>query len=95
MRIMSPEQAAYVAGIIDGEGYLEFGWKKRTRHDRKNKPVYETLNVRLEVPQVDGRLIDYLIETTAEGQLARPAPMAGRISRGLPNPKTSVPLFNC
>ena len=67
MRIMTPEQAAYVAGIIDGEGYLEFGWKKRTRHDRQNKPVYETLNVRLEVPQVDGRLIDYLIETTAEG----------------------------
>ena len=65
MRIMSPEQAAYVAGIIDGEGYLEFGWKKRTRHDRKNKPVYETLNVRLEVPQVDGRLIDYLMKPTA------------------------------
>ena len=35
MRIMTPEQAAYVAGIIDGEGYLEFGWKKRTRHDRQ------------------------------------------------------------
>ena len=59
MRIMTSEEAAYVAGIIDGEGYLEFGWKKRTRHERPNKPVYETLNVRLEVPQVDGRLIDY------------------------------------
>ena len=64
---MTSEVAAYVAGIIDGEGYLEFGWKKRTRHDRHKKPVYETLNVRLEVPQVDGRLIDYLMETTGEG----------------------------
>ena len=67
MRIMTSEEAAYVAGIIDGEGYLEFGWKKRIRHDRPKKPVYETLNVRLEVPQVDGRLIDYLMATTAEG----------------------------
>ena len=67
MRIMTSEQAAYVAGIIDGEGYLEFGWKKRIRHDRVNNPVYKTLNVRLEVPQVDGRLIDYLMTTTAEG----------------------------
>ena len=67
MKIMTSEQAAYVAGIIDGEGYLEFGWKKRIRHDRKGKPVYQTLNVRLEVPQVDGRLIDYLMATTAEG----------------------------
>ena len=67
MKIMTSEQAAYVAGIIDGEGYLEFGWKKRIRHDRKGKPVYKTLNVRMEVPQVDGRLIDYLMETTAEG----------------------------
>ena len=35
MRIMTPEEAAYVAGIIDGEGYLEFGWKKRKRYERK------------------------------------------------------------
>ena len=67
MRIMSSEEAAYVAGIIDGEGYLEFGWRKRIRRERKGSPTYDTLTVRLEVPQVDGRLIDYLIKTTAEG----------------------------
>ena len=67
MRIMTSEESAYVAGIIDGEGYLEFGWRERIRRDRKNEPIYKSLTVRLEVPQVDGRLIDYLMKTTAEG----------------------------
>ena len=64
---MSPTECAYVAGIIDGEGYVEFQWRGRIRRDRKGHPTYRTLIVRLEVPQVDGRLIDYLMEVTKEG----------------------------
>ena len=64
---MSPTERAYVGGIIDGEGCIEFKWANRTRKNRKGIPTYRTLIVRLEVPQVDGRLIDYLIETTKEG----------------------------
>ena len=67
MRTMSPTEAAYVAGIIDGEGWVEYRYVNRTRNTRPGKPVYRTLIVRMEVPQVDGRLIDYLMETTAEG----------------------------
>ena len=64
---MTPTERAYVAGIIDGEGSIEYTQRDRIRHDRKGKPVHKVWNIRMEVPQVDGRLIDYLMETTAEG----------------------------
>ena len=64
---MTATERAYVAGIIDGEGSIEYVQRQVTRHDRPGKPVHKVWNIRLEVPQVDGRLIDYLIETTAEG----------------------------
>ena len=64
---MSPTEAAYVAGIIDGEGWVEYRYVNRTRNTRPGKPTYRTLIIRMEVPQVDGRLIDYLMATTDEG----------------------------
>ena len=64
---MSPTEAAYGAGSIDGEGWGEYRYVQRRRNTRPGKPIYRTLIIRMEVPQVDGRLIDYLIETTAEG----------------------------
>ena len=56
-----------MAGIIDGEGHVEFKWANRTRKDRKGHPTYRILIVRREVPQVDKRLIDWLMEITKEG----------------------------
>jgi hypothetical protein len=67
MRTMTATERAYVAGIIDGEGSIEYVQRNVIRHDRPGKPVHKVWNIRLEVPQVDGRLIDYLMETTAEG----------------------------
>jgi len=67
VRDMTPTERAYVAGIIDGEGSIEYTQRDRIRHDRKGKPVHKVWNIRMEVPQVDGRLIDYLMKTTAEG----------------------------
>jgi len=67
VRIMSATERAYVAGIIDGEGWLEFKRKPMRRNTRPGKPIHNVLVIRMEVPQVDGRLIDYLMETTAEG----------------------------
>ena len=67
MRTMTATERAYVAGIIDGEGSIEYVQRNVIRHDRPGKPVHKVWNIRMEVPQVDGRLIDYLIETTAEG----------------------------
>ena len=64
---MTPTERAYVAGIIDGEGSIEYTQRQRTRHDRPGSPVHKVWNIRMEVPQVDGRLIDYLMTTTAEG----------------------------
>tara|TARA_R110000737_G_scaffold306148_2_gene313831 strand:- start:24 stop:431 length:408 start_codon:yes stop_codon:yes gene_type:complete len=67
MRTMSSTERAYTAGIIDGEGCIEFKWAHRLRKDRKGHPTYNTLICRMEVSQVDGRLIDYLMVTTDEG----------------------------
>ena len=67
MRTMTPTESAYVGGIIDGEGYIEFKWADRIRRDRKGSPTYHTLICRMEVSQVDKRLIDYLMEITKEG----------------------------
>ena len=64
---MSPTEAAYVAGIIDGEGWIEFRRKPMKRNNRPGKPIHNVLIIRMEVPQVDGRLIDYLMTTTDEG----------------------------
>ena len=64
---MTPTESAYVGGIIDGEGPVEFKWTDRLRKDRKGTPTYRTLIVRMEVPQVDKRLIDWLMEITKEG----------------------------
>ena len=50
-----------------GEGHVEFKWADRLRKDRKGSPTYRTLIVRMEVPQVDKRLIDWLMEITKEG----------------------------
>jgi len=67
VRKMTSTENAYVAGIIDGEGCIEFKWANRIRKNRKGTPTYRTLIVRMEVPQVDKRLIDYLMEVTKEG----------------------------
>ena len=64
---MTATERAYVAGIVDGEGSIEYVQRNVIRHDRPGKPVHKVWNIRMEVPQVDGRLIDYLMETTAEG----------------------------
>ena len=37
MRDMTPTERSYVAGIIDGEGYIEFTQRQRTRHDQKRQ----------------------------------------------------------
>ena len=86
MRTMTPTERAYVAGIIDGEGWVEFRRVNRVRNTRPGKPVYKTLIIRMEVPQVDGRLIDYLMDITDEGNrdcllYTSPSPRDGLLSR--------------
>ena len=40
MRTMTATERAYVAGIIDGEGSIEYVLRKRIRHDRIGAPVH-------------------------------------------------------
>ena len=100
---MTSTESAYVGGIIDGEGHVEFKWVNRIRRDRKGTPTYRTLIVRLEVPQVDKRLIDYLMEVTKEGTRdIKRYPKNPTyhdqhrwLSWRLPSTQTGLPVFNC
>ena len=40
MRTMTPEERAYVAGIVDGEGWIEFKRKPMKRNTRPGKPIH-------------------------------------------------------
>ena len=103
---MSVEERAYVAGIVDGEGWIEFKRKPMRRNTRPGKPIHNVLIIRMEVPQVDGRLIDYLMATTGEGnQGPEEIPQASNVqntaslarvsSRSLPTVETDLSLSNC
>ena len=103
---MTSTERAYVAGIIDGEGCIEFKWADRTRKDRKGHPTYRTLICRMEVPQVDKRLIDWLMEISKEGtrDIKRYPnnPTWNDQHRWrvgyhavLPSAQAGLPLFNC
>ena len=103
---MTPTECAYVAGIIDGEGWVEYKRKKVKRNTRPGKPIHNVLIIRLEVPQVDGRLIDYLMATTDEGNRdmkhyptkpnwQRSTSMASQSSRRVSYYETDLPLSDC
>ena len=47
MRTMSLTECAYVAGIIDGEGWLEFKRKPMKRNTRPGKPTHQVLIIRI------------------------------------------------
>lgn len=66
---MTPEQCAYIAGIVDGEGTIQCVRKIQKRTNRPNNPFHRITYIRLEVPQVDKGLIDYLKNTTGVGNV--------------------------
>lgn len=59
MRDISETQAAYIAGVIDGEGSIG-----ASVHAHVHK---KTCYIKLQVSNTDKRLIDWLIETTGLG----------------------------
>ena len=89
---MSPTEAAYVAGIIDGEGWVEYRYVNRTRNTRPGKPTYRTLIVRMEVPQVDEQGHQTFSQTSS---LQRSTSLAPVSSWRLPSAQAGLQAFNC
>ena len=53
-------EISYFAGLFDGEGSVRYKCMPRIRHERPNKPVYNTWEIRLEIAMTDKKIIDWV-----------------------------------
>jgi len=61
--------AAYIAGLFDGEGSIYYKLTRRTRHDRPGKPIHNTWVIRMEIAMTDRSVLIWLHETLGVGTL--------------------------
>lgn len=61
MGIMSKHNAAYLAGLIDGEGTLDFGVNKRFYKKDQTKKIYYQPRIRISL--VDKHLLEWIAES--------------------------------
>lgn len=66
---MHEVDAAYIAGLFDGEGSIYYKLTKRIRHDRPGKPIHNTWVIRMEIAMTDKSVLVWLHETLGCGTL--------------------------
>ena len=66
---MNDVDAAYIAGLFDGEGSVYYKLTKRKRHDRPGKPVHNTWVIRMEIAMTDKSILIWLWETLGCGKV--------------------------
>jgi hypothetical protein len=66
---MNDVDAAYIAGLFDGEGSVYYKLTKRKRHDRPGKPVHNTWVIRMEIAMTDQSILIWLWETLGCGKV--------------------------
>ena len=66
---MKDSDAAYLAGLFDGEGSVYFKKMKQKKHKRPGKPVHNVWVIRLEIAMTDKEVLDWVWETTGVGAL--------------------------
>ena len=65
---MTPNDAAYMAGLFDGEGHVEY--KKRLVKQKKGKnKAYKTWSIRCEMSMTDRGVMEWFHETVGFGTL--------------------------
>ena len=65
---MNPEEAAYIAGLFDGEGCVTY--KKYMKKRTKKEKAYSTWSIELEISMTDQSIIRWLHEALGVGTLA-------------------------
>tara|TARA_R110001606_G_scaffold4702_2_gene22232 strand:+ start:249 stop:683 length:435 start_codon:yes stop_codon:yes gene_type:complete len=66
--IYNPGDIAYIAGLFDGEGYVEY--KKRLVKQKKGKnKAYKTWSIRCEMSMTDRGVMEWFYETIGFGSL--------------------------
>ena len=56
---MEISDAAYVAGLFDGEGSVYFKRMKQIKHNRPGKPVHNVMVIRMEMAMTDKEVIKW------------------------------------
>ena len=64
---MNDSDAAYLAGLFDGEGSVYFKKMNQVKHKRPGKPVHKVWVIRLEIAMTDKEVLEWVWETTGVG----------------------------
>ena len=68
---MEIAEAAYMAGLFDGEGSVYFKKTKQIRHKRKGKPVHNITVIRMEMSMTDESVIKWFHEIAGCGTVGK------------------------
>ena len=75
---MEISEAAYIAGLFDGEGCVTY---KRQMKKRGDKKVYLTWNIRMEINMTDKPSIKWVHETLGVGTFGEKPPGKGQLGK--------------
>ncbi len=75
---MNISDAAYIAGLFDGEGCVMY---KQIMKKRGNKKAYPTWDIRMEINMTDKSVIQWIHETLKVGTFGKSVKYFGRTHR--------------
>ena len=75
---MEISEAAYIAGLFDGDGCVTY---KRQMKKRGDKKAYPTWNIRMEINMTDKPVIQWVHETLGVGTFGEKPPGKGQLGK--------------
>jgi hypothetical protein len=75
---MKKSDAAYLAGLFDGEGCITY---KKVMKKRYNNPAYNTWDIRMEINMTHQSVIRLIHEMTGVGTVAKKPPGKGQLGK--------------
>ena len=76
---MEINDAAYIAGLFDGEGCVTY--KQRMKKRGEDKKSYPTWDIRMEINMTDKSVIQWVHETLGVGTFGKKPPGKGQLGR--------------
>ena len=76
---MKNSDAAYIAGLFDGEGCVTY--KQYMKKRGKDKKAYLTWDIRMEISMADKYIIQWAHETSEVGTFSKKPPGKGQLGR--------------
>ena len=77
--MVSETDIAYIAGLFDGEGHIQY--KQHMRKRPHNKKAYPTWSIRMEMAMTDESVLRYVHEVLGCLLYTSPSPRDGLLSR--------------